>query len=225
MRLVAEAQQSKSNTQILADQAAEWLFYIVLGTAVFTAVLWTIAVGFQVEVIERVATVLVIACPHALGLAIPLVVAISMAMGARKGILARDRLALETAREIDTVIFDKTGTLTEGRFGVVNMAVIPDWDEQHVLALASAVEGDSEHPIARGIRERARQSGADPVQVSDFEAIKGRGIQAKYGGQTVYVGGQRLLEMLNITVSGELADFFCPASRGSIAVRCVSDCG
>lgn len=112
MRLVEQAQQSKSDTQILADKAAGWLFYVALIVAALTAVLWTIGVGFNVEVVARVATVLVIACPHALGLAVPLVVAITTSMGAENGILVRDRLALETAREIDTVIFDKTGTLT-----------------------------------------------------------------------------------------------------------------
>lgn len=207
MRLVEQAQQSKSRTQILADQAAAWLFYIALGTAILTAVLWTIATGFQIDVIERVATVLVIACPHALGLAIPLVVAISTAMGARNGILVRDRLALEKAREIDVVIFDKTGTLTEGRFGVIEMAAISGWDEGRALALASAIEGDSEHPIARGIRERAVEAGAEPVHVSNFEAIKGRGIRAMHEGQAVYIGGPRLLEMLKIDPVNEMAEF------------------
>ena len=119
MRLVEQAQQSKSRTQILADRAAGWLFYIALGVAAITAVAWMIATGFNIGVIERVATVLVIACPHALGLAIPLVVAITTAIGASNGILVRDRLALEKMRLVDTVLFDKTGTLTEGRFGVV----------------------------------------------------------------------------------------------------------
>ena len=121
MRLVEQAQQSKSNTQILADKAAAWLFYIALGAAFITAVAWTIATGFNEEVVARVATVLVIACPHALGLAVPLVVAITTSMGARNGILVRDRLALEKARLIDVVIFDKTGTLTEGEFGVAGI--------------------------------------------------------------------------------------------------------
>src|SRR5690606_34117603 len=114
MRLVAEAQQSKSQTQLLADKAAGWLFYIALGVAALTAIAWTLATGFNVDVVARVATVLVTACPHALGLAIPLVVAITTSLGARNGILVRDRLALEEAREVDVVIFDKTGTLTEG---------------------------------------------------------------------------------------------------------------
>jgi len=207
MRLVEEAQGSKSNTQILADKAAGWLFYIALAVAGLTAVAWVIAVGFEVEVLERVVTVLVIACPHALGLAIPLVVAISTSMGARNGILVRNRLALEEARQVDTVIFDKTGTLTEGRFGVVNMVTADGWNENRALALALAVEGDSEHPIARGIRQQAEEVGASPASISDFEAIKGRGIKATHDGKDVYVGGPRLLEMLELELSGDIASF------------------
>jgi len=207
MRLVEQAQQSKSNTQILADRAAGWLFYVALGVAAITAVAWVVAVGFQLEVLERVVTVLVIACPHALGLAIPLVVAISTSLGARNGILVRDRLALEAAREIDTVIFDKTGTLTEGAFGVVDMATAEDWDADRALALAAAVEGDSEHLIARSIRSKAEERNVALLEVNDFEAIKGRGIRATYEGRTVYVGGPRLLEMLEADLSDNIARF------------------
>jgi Cu2+-exporting ATPase len=135
------------------------------------------------------------------------VVAISTSLGARNGILVRDRLALEKARLIDTVIFDKTGTLTEGQFGVVDMAVVDGWSEERALALATAVEGDSEHLIARGIRRKAKESQVVPVQVSDFEAIKGRGIRATYDGGTVYVGGPRLLELLSSELPGVLARF------------------
>lgn len=152
MRLVEQAQQSKSPTQVLADRAAGWLFYIALAIAALTAVGWVVAVGFNVEVLKRVVTVLVIACPHALGLAVPLVVAITTALGAKNGILVRDRLALEAARDIDVVVFDKTGTLTEGKFGVVGMAVAEGWHENGALALAAAIEGDSEHLIAQAIR-------------------------------------------------------------------------
>jgi len=190
MRLVEQAQQSKSNTQILADKAAGWLFYIALAVAALTAIAWILATGFKLEVLERVVTVLVIACPHALGLAIPLVVAISTSLGARNGILVRDRLALERAREIDTVVFDKTGTLTEGRFGVVGMITADGWTEERALALTAAVEGDSEHPIAQGIRHAAQERKSAPVQVSNFEAIKGRGIRATSEGNTVHVGGR-----------------------------------
>jgi Cu2+-exporting ATPase len=207
MRLVEQAQMSKSDTQILADKAAGWLFYVALAVAALTAVAWVFAVGFQLDALQRVVTVLVIACPHALGLAVPLVVAISTSLGARNGILVRDRLALEEARVIDTVIFDKTGTLTEGQFGVIDMATVDGWSDDRALALATAVEGDSEHLIARGIRRKAQESGVAAVQVNDFEAIKGRGIRATYDGGTVYVGGPRLLELLSSDLPGVLARF------------------
>ncbi len=207
MRLVQEAQNSKSNTQMLADRAAGWLFYVALSVAAITAVAWVIAIGWQLDVLERVVTVLVIACPHALGLAIPLVVAISTSLGARNGILVRDRLALEAAREINVVVFDKTGTLTEGRFGVVGLKAAAGWDDQRALALALAIEGDSEHPIARGIRDEAQAKGIQPVSISDFEVLKGRGIKVSYEGKAAYVGGPRLLEMLSLTPAGEIAAF------------------
>ena len=207
MRLVEQAQQSKSDTQILADKAAGWLFYVALGVAALTAILWTIGVGFNVEVVARVATVLVIACPHALGLAVPLVVAITTSMGAENGILVRDRLALETAREIDTIIFDKTGTLTLGEFGVVAIATADGWNESNALALAAAIEGDSEHTIARGIRRTAEVRGLTMPKVNSFEAIKGRGVKATSNGKSVYIGGPRLLEMLGVELSTTLDEF------------------
>ena len=224
MRLVEQAQQSKSNTQILADRAAGWLFYVALGVAAITAVAWIVAMGFQLEVLERVVTVLVIACPHALGLAIPLVVAISTSMGARNGILVRDRLALEAAREIDTVIFDKTGTLTEGAFGVVDMATAEGWDADRALALAAAIEGDSEHLIARSIRSKAEERDVASIEVEGFEAIKGRGIRATHEGRTVYVGGPRLLEMLEVDLSDDLARFTeSVGSKGQSVVYLVNE--
>ena len=213
MRLVEQAQQSKSDTQILADKAAGWLFYIALGVAVLTAILWTIGVGFNVEVVSRVATVLVIACPHALGLAVPLVVAITTSMGAKNGILVRDRLALENAREIDTVIFDKTGTLTMGEFGVVSGASVNGWSERDALALSAAIEGDSEHTIARGIRRTAEVRGLTLPKVSEFKAIKGRGVQAISNDNLVHIGGPRLLEMLQSEVPPILAEFTEKASN------------
>jgi Cu2+-exporting ATPase len=224
MRLVEQAQQSKSNTQILADKAAGWLFYVALAVAALTAIGWTLATGLHLDILERVVTVLVIACPHALGLAIPLVVAISTSLGARNGILVRDRLALEKARLINTVIFDKTGTLTEGRFGVVNMAVIDNWTEERALALAAAVEGDSEHPIAQGIRRKAEERHAPAAKVGDFEALKGRGIKATYEGHTVFVGGPRLLEMLNINLPVALTQFAEKANaKGQTVIYLIQD--
>lgn len=213
MRLVNEAQGSKSRTQILADRAAGWLFYVALAVAAITAVAWTVAVGFNVDVVARVATVLVIACPHALGLAVPLVVAISTSLAARNGILVRDRLALEEARTVDTVIFDKTGTLTRGEFGVVNIATVEGLDESTALALTAALEGDSEHTIARGIRNSAQERALDLPRVSNFEAIQGRGVKAQWEGRTYYVGGPRLMEMLEIEVPPALRDFESAASE------------
>lgn len=213
MRLVEQAQQSKSRTQILADKAAGWLFYIALAVAALTAIGWLVAEGLNLEVLERVVTVLVIACPHALGLAVPLVVAISTSLGARSGILVRDRLALEEARNINIIIFDKTGTLTEGLFGVAGMSTVEGWDEGEALALARALEGDSEHLIAQGIRREADKRGVKAPDISDFEAIKGRGIRAKHEGRDVYVGGPRLLEMLKSDLPEALARFSEEAGR------------
>jgi Cu2+-exporting ATPase len=223
MRLVEAAQQSKSDTQILADKAAAWLFYIAISAASITAVAWIAAVGFKLVVLERVVTVLVIACPHALGLAIPLVVAISTSLGASKGILVRDRLALEDAREIDIVIFDKTGTLTEGKFGVVSMATVDGWEPERALALTAAIEGDSEHLIARGIRLKAEEMGISPPDVSDFEAIQGRGIRANYDGRALYVGGPRLLETLKITLPETLRSFTVGAEQQGQTVVYLAD--
>jgi P-type Cu2+ transporter len=207
MRLVDEAQKSKSRTQVLADKAAGWLFYVALAVALVTAVVWTLITGFNADVVVRVVTVLVIACPHALGLAIPLVVAITTSLSANNGFLIRDRLALETARQVDVVIFDKTGTLTKGEQGVVAVQTVEEMGEDDVLALAAAVEGDSEHFIAQAIRAAAEERELSLPSVSDFEAMKGRGVKAIYDGSEVYVGGPRLLEVLEIERSSGLTDF------------------
>jgi Cu2+-exporting ATPase len=218
MRLVEQAQRSKSKTQLLADQAAGWLFYVALAVAALTAVAWIIAIGLDLEVLKRVVTVLVIACPHALGLAIPLVVAITTSIGARNGILVRNRLALEAARNTDVVVFDKTGTLTEGKFGVVGISNAEGWDENRVLALAAAVEGDSEHLIARAIRNASNARKLELPKVSGFSAMKGRGVQAAYEGKSVYVGGPRLLEMLEVALPATLSTFVDEAGRKAQSV-------
>jgi Cu2+-exporting ATPase len=218
MRLVEQAQQSKSRTQVLADKAAGWLFYIALAAALITAIAWTLADTFNIDVLNRVVTVLVIACPHALGLAIPLVVAITTAMGAKNGILVRNRLALEAAREIDVVIFDKTGTLTQGQFGVVDIATTDHWDADRALALAAALEGDSEHLIAQAIRRFARDRKLALPSISNFTALKGRGVQADLENETYYIGGPRLLEMLSLTPEANLATFTEAANKNSQTV-------
>nr|WP_328765653.1 heavy metal translocating P-type ATPase [Halomicroarcula rubra] len=218
MRLVEEAQQSKSRTQVLADRAAGWLFYVAVGAAAVTAVAWTVATTFDATVIERVVTVLVIACPHALGLAIPLVVAINTSLAARNGMLVRDRIAMEDARKLDAIIFDKTGTLTEGEHGVVDMATVEGVDEDNALALAAAVESDSEHMIARAIREAADERDLSAPDATDFEAIKGRGVRANVDGEEVYVGGPNLLTQLDSEIPDHLERFAETAGQNAQTV-------
>ena len=218
MRLVEQAQQSKSHTQVLADRAAGLLFYIALGAAALTAAAWSLATGFNVEVLQRVVTVLVIACPHALGLAVPLVVAITTSLGAAGGILVRDRLALETARDVDVVVFDKTGTLTEGVLGVVALLTTESWTQDSALALAAAVESDSEHPIARALGRAAGDRSLVAPSVTGFAAKSGRGVRADWEGQEVWVGGPRLLEMLDLDLDEELAGFAAAAAREAQSV-------
>ncbi len=207
MRLVDEAQSSKSNTQKLADRAAGWLFYIAVSAAILTAMAWTIAIGLDAQTITRVVTVLVVACPHALGLAIPLVVAINTSLAAQNGILVRDRLAMETARQLDVIVFDKTGTLTKGEQGVVGITTAEGWSEDEAFGLAAAIEGDSEHMIARGIVKAADEREVTRPTITNFEAIKGRGVKADYDGSTVYVGGPRLLDMLDLTPTDDIQAF------------------
>jgi Cu2+-exporting ATPase len=203
MRLVAQAQASNSRAQALADRAAAVLFYVALVAGVLTLIAWTL-LGDPEEGLIRTATVLVIACPHALGLAIPLVVAISTTLGARNGLLVKDRLALERAKDLDVVIFDKTGTLTRGAPVLSAIATVPGVDEDGLLALAAAVESDSEHPLARAIVAGAAARGVQPPVASAFEALSGRGARAAVDGVTIHVGGPRLLEELGLRAPDSL---------------------
>ena len=224
MRLVADAQRSRSRAQLLADRAAGWLFYIALAAAALTAAVWLAAVGWDQEVLVRVVTVLVIACPHALGLAVPLVVALTTSLAANNGILVRDRAALESARIADVVLFDKTGTLTKGEQGVADWVATNGQDRDEVLALAAAVEGDSEHMIARALRQRAAELGRPLPPVQQFEALKGRGVVATVGAERVHVGGPRLLEHLRLAAPAALADFARRAGeQGQTVVYLVRD--
>jgi Cu2+-exporting ATPase len=205
MRMVAAAQASASRAQALADRAAALLFWIALGAGAITLVVWWL-LGDPEGALVRTATVLVIACPHALGLAIPLVIAISTSLGARNGLLVKDRLALERARELETVIFDKTGTLTKGQPTLVDVAP-GSFDVERVLGLAASVEADSEHPLARAIVDGARRRGVETRAASGFEAIPGRGARAKVHGHEVYVGGPRMLEDLGLTPHPSAAEW------------------
>jgi P-type Cu2+ transporter len=203
-RLVEQAQASGSRAQALADRAAALLFWFALGAGLLTMVVW-LAMGEPDQAIERTVTVLVIACPHALGLAIPLVIAISTALAARNGILVKDRLALERMRAVDAVLFDKTGTLTTGKPTVSGVAAV-DGDTDGLLAVAAAVEADSEHPLARAIVSEARARAGDPPAASDFRSMTGRGVQATVDGARVAVGGPALLRDLDLAEPEELAD-------------------
>ncbi|WP_223690211.1 heavy metal translocating P-type ATPase [Leifsonia poae] len=207
MRLVSDAQASKSGTQVLADRAAAWLFYVALAAASLTLVVWAILrPGDPSFVLERVVTVLVIACPHALGLAIPLVAQISTAIGARNGLLIRDRHAMEDARLIDVVLFDKTGTLTEGRQGVVAVVTADGQPENAVLSLAASVEAPAEHPIARAIVTEAKTRRVALVRADEFEALGGRGATAVIDDVSVTVGAPRLLAERGLAPSDRLAE-------------------
>jgi Cu2+-exporting ATPase len=207
MRLVEQAQQSRSRAQALADRAAYWLTIIALGSGSLTFVVW-LAVGAPIEfAIERLVTVLVIACPHALGLAIPLVIAISTTLGARSGLLVRDRRGLEEARLLDVIVFDKTGTLTLGEYRVVALRTLGGLSESDALRLAAAVEQDSEHPVARAIVASARERGLDLPRAVDFKAVPGHGAQAAVDGRRLAVGGPNLLGRIGVQPPQELAEF------------------
>jgi Cu2+-exporting ATPase len=192
-RLVTAAQNSSSRAQRIADRAAAWLFWFALGSAIVTAVVWGI-VGQPEEAVIRTITVLVIACPHALGLAIPLVVSIATERAARGGVLIKDRLALESMRTVGAVLFDKTGTLTKGEPTVTAMAATGARGENELLAIAAAAESDSEHPLARAIVEAAHRRGLTVPASSDFTSSPAVGVTARVDGKTVRVGGPRLLE-------------------------------
>jgi len=203
MRLVAAAQASTSRTQALADRAAAILFYVAVASGAITFIYWW-WLGDTQHALLRTATVLIIACPHALGLAIPLVIAISTSLGARNGLLVKDRLALERARLLDMVIFDKTGTLTRGTPAVSGIVVVPGTSESELLALAAAVEANSEHPLARAIVEEARHRGVRHLQAAHFEGLAGRGARAMVDGNNMAVGGPRLLAEAKATVPPEV---------------------
>jgi Cu2+-exporting ATPase len=203
-RLVAEAQSSQSRAQALADRAAAFLFFVATGAGIITFIAWNVF-GEARSAVERTVTVLVIACPHALGLAIPLVISISTAVSARNGILIKDRLALERMREVDVVLFDKTGTLTAANHVVTGVATAEDGQEDRMLAIAAAVESDSEHPLARAIVKAAEAKGSIPV-AANFRSMTGRGVQAEVEGRSFAVGGPQLMREHNLEVPERISD-------------------
>jgi Cu2+-exporting ATPase len=203
MRLVAAAQASGSRTQALADRAAAILFYVAVVSGAITFAYWWFS-GDKEHALIRTATVLIIACPHALGLAIPLVIAISTSLGAQNGLLVKDRLALERARNLDVVVFDKTGTLTRGSPAASEVAAAPGTTEDDLIARAAAVESNSEHPLAKAIVAEANRRGAARLSATNFEALPGRGAKALVEGTSIEIGGPRLVTEAKVTVPPEV---------------------
>ena len=203
-RLVAEAQASSSKAQALADRAAAFLFYFATIAGVVTFIAW-ILLGSLPEAVTRTVTVLVIACPHALGLAIPLVIAISTEQAARVGVLIKNRMALERMRTVDVVLFDKTGTLTKGEPELKDITAVDGTTPRELLAVAAAVESDSEHPVARAIVRAAHHQGLDLPTATGFSSMTGRGVRAMIDGRTVQVGGPALLRELDLTETDAMA--------------------
>ncbi|MHA7176923.1 copper-translocating P-type ATPase [Arthrobacter sp. Sr24] len=204
-RLVAEAQSSTSRAQALADRAAAFLFYFAAGAGVITFIVWSL-LGSIPDAVTRTVTVLVIACPHALGLAIPLVIAISTERAARAGVLIKNRMALERMRTIDVVLFDKTGTLTKGEPAVTGVVADDGVTPDELLALAAAVESDSEHPVAKAIIAAAQKTGHPAVTATGFQSLTGRGVQALVNGSKAAVGGPALLAELGASEPPGITD-------------------
>lgn len=213
MKLVAEAQSSKSKTQIIADRAAFYLTFVAIAAAILTAIGWSLFSDQPTSfILERVVTVLVIACPHALGLAVPLVTAISTSLAAKNGLLVRQRMALESARNLDVILFDKTGTLTKGEQGVVDI-VTDGVTAIELLTLAGSVELESEHPIAKAIVRYASEKKSKLQSVKNFSAMSGRGAKATVNKKVVYVGGPRLVEELSASQSSRISEAYESASN------------
>lgn len=224
MKLVAEAQSSKSKTQIIADRAAYYLTFVAIGAAILTAICWAVFSDRSLSfILERVVTVLVIACPHALGLAVPLVTAISTSLAAKNGLLVRERLALESARNLDVILFDKTGTLTKGEQGVVDI-VTDGVNSNELLSIAGSVEFESEHPIAKAIVRFAGEKKLRLSAVKNFSAMSGRGAKATVDGRAIHVGGPRLIEELSAKQSADIKKAYESASSdGKTVVYVVVD--
>ena len=222
MRLVEQAQSSRSRAQALADRAAFWLTVAAFVSGAMTLVAWLSAGAEPSYAVERLVTVLVIACPHALGLAIPLVIAISTTLGARNGLLVRDRRGLEEARNLNAIVFDKTGTLTLGEHRVVALRTVGALTEDEALRLAAAAEGDSEHSVARAVVRTAQERGLVTSKAEAFKAIPGYGVEATVEGRPLLVGGPTLLQRLGAEVSPELAAFAAEAAeRGQSVIYLV----
>ena len=215
IKMVREAQESRSNTQRLADVAAKWLFYIATTAGTVTFIVWMALDKDLTFAIERAVTVMIISCPHALGLATPLVTAVSTSIGAKQGLLIRDRAAFENARKINSIVFDKTGTLTRGEFGVTDINEASATKEE-LLRLAYSIELNSEHPIAQGIANEGKKMDLERLEISDYQNITGKGLMAKVGGKDVRIVSPGYMRSENISFDDE--DYEKLAQQGKTVV-------
>lgn len=219
--LVKEAQESKSRAQDLANRAAKWLFYGALVAGIATFIIW-LSLGYPVSfAMERMVTVLIIACPHALGLAAPLVVAVSTSIAAKNGLLIRNRAAFEGARNMQAVVFDKTGTLTKGEFGVTNISTSKGYSEKDVIFYAASVEVQSQHPLAKGVTNKALEMGITPLKVENFQSLTGKGLQGTVNGKQVLVVSPGYIKELNLAYDKEQFDTW--SSEGKTVVFTLID--
>lgn len=202
IKMVREAQESKSNTQRLADIAAKWLFYIALSSGTLTFGVWMYLGRGLDFAVERAVTVIIISCPHALGLATPLVTAVSTSIGAKRGLLIRDRAAFENARKLDAVVFDKTGTLTEGEFGITDIQGV-DISEKELLSIAYSIESNSEHPIARGVVKEGKKRNLELMEVSGYKNLPGKGLTAMVDGREIFIVSPGYMRSENIDFDEE----------------------
>jgi Cu2+-exporting ATPase len=219
--LVKEAQESKSKTQNLSDRAAKWLFYVALGAGLITLLVWlSLGYGFNFA-IQRMVTVMIIACPHALGLAVPLVVSTTTSIAAKKGLLIRNRTAFEEARKLNAVVFDKTGTLTQGKFGITDILPASGYTETEILTLVGALEAQSEHPISKGVVEEVKNREIKIPEPESFEALTGKGLKGKVNGKDVLVVSPGFMEDQKIDYP--ISEYNKLASQGKTVVFAVVD--
>lgn len=224
MRLVLEAQSSKSRLQVLSDRAAFYLTTVAVAGGGATLISWILSGAGAGFAIERMVAVLVIACPHALGLAVPLVASISTTLAARNGFLVRQRLALEQARNIDVVLFDKTGTLTKGEFGVTNIWPVGSENEKEILELAASVDAQSEHVISKAIVTRAMGAGTKLKEVKNFKRLPGKGVSGEIDGSEIAVGGQAMLESYDLNIEGGLREITeAESKKGKTLIFLIKD--
>lgn len=223
IELVTEASESKSRAQDFANRAAFWLTVIAITTGIITLTAWLMLGKEFVFALERMVTVMVITCPHALGLAIPLVIAVITALSAQNGLLIRNRTAFENARNLQTIVFDKTGTLTKGEFGVTDIISLGEWSTEELLRRAASVEINSEHTIAKGIVNKAKEKNLGLYKIEKFEAIPGKGAKAQLEGGLFYVGNKGILGQINVASNEAEKKINEIASQGKTTVLIASE--